>query len=30
MLENKEPSGLDEFTLKKAIKDWSVSHSTLE
>lgn len=30
MLENKEASGLDEFTLKKSIKDWSVSHSTLE
>jgi hypothetical protein len=30
MLENKESSGLDEFNLKKSIKDWCVSHSTLE
>jgi len=28
-LEKEEASGLDEFNLKKAIKDWSVSHSTL-
>jgi hypothetical protein len=30
MLEAKDASGLDEFNLKKSIKDWSVSHSTLE
>ena len=30
MLENKESSGLDEYTLKQSIKDWNVSHSTLE
>jgi hypothetical protein len=30
MLESKEASGLDEFNLKKSVKDWSVSHSTLE
>lgn len=30
MLENKDSSGLDEYTLKQSIKDWNVSHSTLE
>lgn len=30
MLESKDSSGLDEYTLKKSIKDWNVSHSTLE
>mgnify|MGYP003691586535 CR=1 FL=1 len=30
MLENENYSGLDEYNLKQAIKDWSVSHSTLE
>ena len=30
MLENKESSGLDEYNLKQSIKDWNVSHSTLE
>lgn len=30
MLENKEASGLDEYTLKQNIKDWNVSHTTLE
>jgi hypothetical protein len=30
MLESNEASGLDEFNLKKSVKDWSVSHSTLE
>ena len=30
MLENKESGGLDEYSLKQLIKDWNVSHTTLE
>lgn len=30
MLENKESVGLDEYALKQNIKDWNVSHTTLE
>lgn len=30
MLESKESSGLDEYSLKQNIKDWNVSHTTLE
>ena len=30
MLETKEANGLDEYSLKQNIKDWNVSHTTLE
>lgn len=30
MLEAKESSGLDEYSMKKDIRDWNVSHTTLE
>jgi hypothetical protein len=30
MLESEESSGLDEYSLKQHIKDWNVSHTTLE
>lgn len=30
MLESKESSGLDEYSMKKDIRDWNVSHTTLE
>jgi|JI61114BRNA_FD_contig_101_296072_length_1759_multi_2_in_0_out_0_1 ABC-type multidrug transport system ATPase subunit len=30
MLESREANGLDEYSLKQSIKDWNVSHTTLE
>lgn len=30
MLESQDSLGLDEYELKSAIRDWNVSHSTLE
>jgi hypothetical protein len=30
MLETPDAQGLEEYSLKNSIKDWNVSHSTLE
>lgn len=30
ILESTQPQGLEEYELKEAIRDWAVSHTTLE